>query len=107
MDDAEAAVFLHEVQIWVQIGEVVFSINCFTAPYSPILILFGGVHLDPCAFDYTKYILDDFEPLAAMLFCQSTLFYLSSWNFGPQQPLNWSRSNQTFDFQLGILESSD
>ena len=87
MDDAEAAVFLHEVQIWVQIGEVVFSINCFTAPYSPILILFGGVHLDPCAFDYInfdedwfklslpfgiKLILNDFEPLAAMLFCLST-----------------------------------
>ena len=36
------------------------------------------VHLDPCAFDFTKFDedwfklnLEDFEPLAAMLFCQS------------------------------------
>ena len=73
--------------IWVQFGEVAFSVTCFTAPNSPTWIQFGGVHHDPCSFDYIKFdedwfkltlpfgikfILNDFEPLAAMLFCLST-----------------------------------
>ena len=72
----------------VQFGEVAFSVHCFTAPYCPIWIQFGEFHLVPCAFDYTndddddwvkltppfgiKLNLDDFEPLTAILFCQST-----------------------------------
>ena len=41
--------------IWIQFGEVAFSVNCFTAPYCPIWIQFVEVHLDPCAFDCTKF----------------------------------------------------
>ena len=31
------------------------SVHCYTTPYNPICIQFGEVHLDPCAFDYTKF----------------------------------------------------
>ena len=77
-----------------------FSVYGYNVPYGPIWIQFGEVHLDPCAFDYTKFEndwvkltppfgvklnLDDFEPLAAMLFCQSTSSYLSRYSFGPTQ----------------------
>ena len=63
--------------------EVAFSVNCFTVPYIPICIKCGELHFDPCVFEYTKFhddwlkltlpsgvklIVDDFEPLAAMLF---------------------------------------
>ena len=47
--------------IWVQYGEVAFSVNCFTASYSPIWIQFGLVHLDPSAFDDTKVDEDWFK----------------------------------------------
>ena len=73
--------------ISIQFGEVAFS-----APYSSIWIKFVEVHLDPCAFDYTKFDdwfkltppfglklhFEDFEPLVAMLFYQLTSSYLSS-----------------------------
>ena len=72
--------------IWVQFGEVALSVNCFAAPYSPIWIQFGEVNLDPCTFyyddyddyddddddDWVKLNLENFEPLASILFCQST-----------------------------------
>ena len=91
--------------------KLTFSVNCHHSPYRQIWLQFEKVQLDPCAFDYTKFdddwfkltlpfgvelILDDFQPLATMLFCLSTSIYSNSWNFGPQQPLGWFHSKQTF-----------
>ena len=47
-------------------GEVAFSVNCFRAPYSSIWIQFGEVHLDPCAFAYSKFD-DDWVKLTLLL----------------------------------------
>ena len=80
--------------IWVQFGEVAFSINCFTAPYCRIYNFDDWFKLT-LSFGI-KLILEDFEPLSAMLFSQHAHFTWSSWTFGPQHPLIWSRSNQTF-----------
>ena len=81
----------------------------------PIGILFREVHLDPSAFDSTNFVddwvnltppfgdklnVDDFEPLAALLFCQS---YLTRYNLSPHQPLSWSRSNQTFPLLTVVI----
>ena len=83
---------------WVQFGEV--AVHFYTAPHSPIWIIFAEVYLDPRAFDYTK--LDDYWVIIVNILltikltppfgvklnlddCASS--YLSSWNFDPQQPL--------------------
>ena len=43
-------------------------------------------------------MLDDFEPLAAMMFCQLTSSYLD-----PQKPLCWSRWKQPFRLETSYF----